>query len=363
MTENESSTPSWQTPLVVTFGIVLVVLAALLLTQIDNIQRRSVLPPKRLPVIDQEATVVSGDLGVIYLPNEMIISAAATSIPIAVSPTPSEAQTATVVAVLIPSCNSTPKDWTDYIVQPGDSLSALAIQSGVSKKAIVQGNCLSHDQVIHGQVIYLPQNIPSAINEKRCGAPQGWIHYVVHPGDSLLKLAKDHESTVFLIMKANCLESTYLAAGRKLFLPPKAPPQDVPTRILPSPTRTRPKATPTATFISIFIPTSTSTSTSIFIPTPIESETPLPTTTIVPSPTNTGTPLPQTPTGTPSEPIETPWSTPTTTPTSTPTATNTPFQATSTTTSTPVSPSPTSTLQGYPPADSSPTATIAPYPS
>ena len=226
MRDNESLTSSWQVPLIVVLGIVLVVVAAILLTQIDGIQRRSVLPPKRLPVIDQEATAAAGEPGIIYLPSKARITVTA---PITISSTPLETPTAATVSELIPTCSALPEGWTDYIVKLGDSLASLAIKFDVNKKTIIQANCLAYEQIIQGQLIYLPQNVPTKNNETECGAPQDWIHTVVHPGDTVLKLAEEHQSTVYLIMNANCLENTYLVVGRKLFLPSSQPPSSTAT--------------------------------------------------------------------------------------------------------------------------------------
>ncbi len=220
MRESESSRSSWQTPLIIAFGIILVILAALFLAQIDNVQRRSLLPPKRLPLIDLEATVISGDLGVVYLPGEVKLTPTATATPITLTPTNGEKHPPTAVAVIVPTCHAKRDGWTGYIVKPGDSLSSLAIHSGISKNAIVQANCLEHERIIHGQLIFLPQNVPTNMKINKCGVPQNWIHYLVHPGDTLQKLADERKTTVPLIMKANCLENKDIAAGRKLFLPP-----------------------------------------------------------------------------------------------------------------------------------------------
>lgn len=52
-----------------------------------------------------------------------------------------------------------------------------------------------------------------------CDTPHNWIPYIVGPGDTLPKLARAHGTSVYHLMKANCIESTNLMAGRKIFLP------------------------------------------------------------------------------------------------------------------------------------------------
>jgi LysM repeat protein len=223
MNEDDSRLSSCQTPILVTIGIALVVLAAFLLAQIDNSQRRSALPPRQLPIIDQDATIVAHDPDIIYLPAEGQPQATLDQTAPEITPTQESVPVTTEADFLVPTCKSIPDDWSEYIVQPGDSLSTLAVQFGVSKKTIAQANCLAFDQIIQGQVIYLPLDLFEKYDGVNCGAPNGWIQHVIHPHDNLLKLAKEYNISIFEIMKANCLESTNLAPGRKLFLPPTKP--------------------------------------------------------------------------------------------------------------------------------------------
>lgn len=248
MRDSESPFSSWQIPLMVALGIILVVLAAVLLAQIDNMQRRSVLPPKRLAVVNQDATIAAGELETIYLPGDVVITATASVAPVTPSPIPEQTPISTAVTVLVPICSHTPAQWSEYLVKSGDSLSSLAVKFGLNKKAISQANCLANEQIIQGQIIFLPQISYSKINETTCGAPKGWIHYITRHEDTLLDLANEHGQTVLSIMKANCLESTYLAAGRKLFLPPTKPPglaPDAPVHSKLTRARTQAPQTPT----------------------------------------------------------------------------------------------------------------------
>ena len=46
-----------------------------------------------------------------------------------------------------------------YVVEPGDSLGALAEATGVTVQDIVNGNCLTDaDTLFIGQTIYLPRS-------------------------------------------------------------------------------------------------------------------------------------------------------------------------------------------------------------
>ena len=52
-----------------------------------------------------------------------------------------------------------------------------------------------------------------------CGAPAGWVTYVVQPGDTLFRLAIRTNITVDQIMRANCLTSDQIITGSRLYLP------------------------------------------------------------------------------------------------------------------------------------------------
>lgn len=76
-----------------------------------------------------------------------------------------------------------------------------------------------------------PPPTPSATP---CGSPPTWVEYTIQQGDTLGRLAQATGTTVAAIQQANCLDSTTLFTGNRLFLP-----------VLP-PTPT-PEASPTAT--------------------------------------------------------------------------------------------------------------------
>jgi LysM repeat protein len=74
-----------------------------------------------------------------------------------------------------------------------------------------------------------PSATPAA-TRVACGAPSGWVVYIIQPGDTLYHLSQLYGVTVAALQKANCMgSSTALSAGRKLLVPPGA-------RHIPSPT-------------------------------------------------------------------------------------------------------------------------------
>ena len=56
-----------------------------------------------------------------------------------------------------PNCASTPLGWIPYIVESGDSLSLLAIQTDSTIEELVAYNCLANaDDIAVDQTIYVP---------------------------------------------------------------------------------------------------------------------------------------------------------------------------------------------------------------
>jgi len=62
-----------------------------------------------------------------------------------------------------------------------------------------------------------PQVLPTA---PYCTRPPGWIFYTVQAGDTLTRLARISGTTTVALMRGNCLATTTLFRGQKLYLPP-----------------------------------------------------------------------------------------------------------------------------------------------
>jgi len=155
---------------------------------------------------------------------------------------------------------------------------------------------------------------PTAISTS-CGAPDGWVIYIVKVGDTLTSIAEDQGVSITELQNANCLTAAAVYVGQRLYVPhnyvstpvptwtaTKIPPATAAFTNTPFPTKTQepteaptqeptlqPTLEPTATEIPP-LPTETSP--------PIPSETPIPPPTDPPGPTATPTPisLPITPT-------------------------------------------------------------------
>ncbi len=210
-----------------------------------------------------------------------------------ITDTPAPTATTTFTPPPPPTSCPPPVGWVAIVVQVYDTLPGLAQTYQTSADAIRQANCLVSDQLVPGSFLYVPP-LPTATLIP-CGAPAGWVNYVVQSGDTLFSLSQKFRVSVAELQRANCLGgSTFIQAGKVIKVP------NVPTS---TPLNS---ATPSATFIVIKEETPTPTLT---LPAPTTESPP---TTLVPS----QTPIP--PSDTPPPPSNTPSPTATTPPTATP---------------------------------------------
>ncbi len=131
-----------------------------------------------------------------------------------------------------------------YRVQPGDTLSGIASRYGITVDAIVAANNLPNRSVIYaGETLTIPT---SSGNSGGTSQPTGT--YVVQYGDSLSAIAARFGTTVDALMRANGLPNTTIYAGQVLKIVPanysaQAPaptqqPQATPTATIVPPTLT-----------------------------------------------------------------------------------------------------------------------------
>lgn len=110
-----------------------------------------------------------------------------------------------------------------YVVQPGDTLSAIARRFGTTVQALVEYNSLSSTTIYVGQRLLLPgQRNPDTI-------------HLVQRGETLYRIAKRYGSTVAAIKAANNLRTDTIYVGQRLVIPggnnPGGPPPGNPERI------------------------------------------------------------------------------------------------------------------------------------
>ena len=232
-----------------------------------------------IPTVTLELVFVS--------PTPTATSIAKPSVTPAISPTPTSTPSPTPTACPLPA------DWQRYIVGPFDTLPLIAQRFNLSPGQLAQANCLAQPSVTVGQAIYVPGFRPTPTLVP-CYPPFNWASYIVQPGDTLSAIAQRYGMSLYTLMRANCLATGYIYAGQRLFVPPIYPIGTfTPTPIIPTFTATPiVSLTPTATSPVDMTPTPTPpiTPTPSITMTPGPSETPAETPTLTPVPTDTPVP-------------------------------------------------------------------------
>jgi len=131
----------------------------------------------------------------------------------------------------------------DYVVAPGDTLSAIAARAGVSLRALAALNHLH----VHGVLLAgVTLRVPGAGVPTTPAVASPAQRYLVQPGDTLSAIAARAGITVGALAAANRMSVTgVLLAGATLTLPPgsRSLGQPVPAHVPPYPTPERVSAT------------------------------------------------------------------------------------------------------------------------
>lgn len=228
---------------------------------------------------------------------------------------------------LIPVCQP-PSGWIAYKVQQGDTLASLAWRTGTTSYALMQANCLSTSAIYSGQRIYLPSTFYASPTPRP---------YTCGPPLNWVVYRVQPRDTLYALSRRfgvgiDAIRQANCLRSYTIYIGQALyvpPPPYVPTPV--------PTSVPTITPTPTHSPTPTGTATPTLTPTrsPTPTGTTMPTPIYTPIPTETITPT-LTPTPTEGTLTYTPTPTPTPTPTESPMPTNTPIPTdTPTPTSTP----------------------------
>ncbi len=131
---------------------------------------------------------------------------------------------------------ATPLPMTQHIVEPGDTLLALALRYSVPMAAIQSANDLGTSTVVQaGQALSIPPT------ESWEGASPFWVLYEVVPGDTLLGLKETFDVEVEALRAVNGMTHDTIRVGQTLILPLDGP---VTQALDPTATSVIPTATP-----------------------------------------------------------------------------------------------------------------------
>jgi LysM repeat protein len=121
-----------------------------------------------------------------------------------------------------------PTTGAEYAVAKGDTLAKIAKKNGVTLKALEAANPgVVPTKLKVGQKLTIPAGgaAAPAAAATSAGADQSFVSgetYVVKSGDTLMKIAKSHGTTVKAIESANNLSTTKIKVGQKLKISAKA---------------------------------------------------------------------------------------------------------------------------------------------
>jgi murein DD-endopeptidase MepM/ murein hydrolase activator NlpD len=117
-----------------------------------------------------------------------------------------------------------------YVVQPGDTLSAIGARFGVAVESIMAANRLDDaDLIYEGQQLVIPASQEEAGPPSPEPTPTSTQVYIVQPGDSLSTIGAHFGVNVEELMKANDLtDPDYLSVGQPLTVPTVNMPQAYP---------------------------------------------------------------------------------------------------------------------------------------
>jgi LysM repeat protein len=128
--------------------------------------------------------------------------------------------TATATSSPAPTLCMPPQGWVAVIIQAGQTLQSIAIEFNSSVEILVKANCLASADVPAGSLVYVPPKPSQPVpTQPKCGPPAGWITYIVRPGDTLYSIALRYRVTVSQLMFANCLNGTIIYSGQRLYVP------------------------------------------------------------------------------------------------------------------------------------------------
>ena len=139
---------------------------------------------------------------------------------------------------------------TTHTVQSGETLSGIATRYGVTVNAIITANNLPSSAIYAGQVLTIPSAQPNP-TPQATAAPATPGTYVVQPGDSLSALSQRFGVTREALAAANkILPNSLLYVGQTLTIPGATQPVG-PTATPRPPTSTPPPPAPTNTTVTV----------------------------------------------------------------------------------------------------------------
>lgn len=135
---------------------------------------------------------------------------------------------ATATASIIPSSTITstppancqiPSGWIQITVQVGETLASISTKYRISSGQLQSANCLPTSNLITGAKIYVPP-VPPNTTVACVQGKAGWTKsYTVKAGDNLYRIGYDHYTTLDDMRKVNCRVGDTIYVGDVLWVP------------------------------------------------------------------------------------------------------------------------------------------------
>jgi LysM repeat protein len=176
-----------------------------------------------------------------YAPGTVPPPVGGTPVPVPTPSTGGYGAPGSYVDPIAPAPEPASSSMTEHKVKSGESFSKMAQQYGVSVNAIISANPnLDPRRLKVGQTVMIPapsrsSTAPTASSRSTGSTTTG--SYVVKAGDSLTRIAANHDTSVKALKSLNGLKTDRINVGQKLKVPVKAAPEPTPASMVePSPT-------------------------------------------------------------------------------------------------------------------------------
>lgn len=123
--------------------------------------------------------------------------------------TPTPTMTPTPTETPPPTATPTPIPPQEYVVQPGDTLLAIALEYDLTIDQITTYNQLESDVIVEGQTLLIPPPTPTPgppptpVPGEPTATPAAFSLHTVRPGDTLSTIAEQYGISVELLRTAN----------------------------------------------------------------------------------------------------------------------------------------------------------------
>lgn len=125
-----------------------------------------------------------------------------------------------VLVATISVCAAQSSDQLVHVIQPGENLFRISLRYGMTVDDLMAANNLSDPHTIYaGQRLIIPTELEPEVLDQSM-ATGAAVAYVVRPGDTLTAIALQHRVTIWMIVQVNGLSNPHVVySGQELLIP------------------------------------------------------------------------------------------------------------------------------------------------